>query len=121
MTGAGEFLDRVIKNLPERLGVKIEKYIIMPNHFHMIVVIEDSEALRAIRESPLQKRSVISKVMGYIKMNSSKQIREKMGNIPVWQRSFHDHVIRDEKDYLKIWEYIEHKAQKWEADCFYCE
>ena len=37
----------------------------------------------------------------------------------VWQRSFHDHVIRGEQDYLKIWEYIENNPKQWELDCFY--
>ena len=37
----------------------------------------------------------------------------------IWQRSFHDHIIRDEKDYLKIWQYIDENPRKWELDCFY--
>ena len=37
----------------------------------------------------------------------------------IWQRSFHDHIIRDEKDYLKIWQYIDENPKKWEQDCFY--
>ena len=40
-------------------------------------------------------------------------------NMTVWQRSFHDHIIRDEKDYLKIWQYIDENPSKWEQDCFY--
>ena len=39
----------------------------------------------------------------------------------VFQNSFHDHIIRGEKDYEKIWEYIEFNAQKWKDDCFYNE
>ena len=37
----------------------------------------------------------------------------------LWQRSFHDHIIRGEKDYLEIWNYIDTNPQKWETDCFY--
>ena len=37
----------------------------------------------------------------------------------IWQRSFHDHIIRDEKDYLKIWQYIDENPMRWEWDCFY--
>ena len=37
----------------------------------------------------------------------------------IWQRSFHDHVIRGEDDYRKIWEYIDTNVFKWENDCFY--
>jgi hypothetical protein len=37
----------------------------------------------------------------------------------IFQRSYHDHVIRNEQGYLKIWEYIENNPKKWELDCFY--
>ena len=37
----------------------------------------------------------------------------------IWQRSFHDHIIRDEYDYRKIWEYVDSNAQKWNEDCFF--
>ena len=37
----------------------------------------------------------------------------------IFQRSYHDHVIRDEADYLRIWQYIDTNPAKWEEDCFY--
>jgi REP element-mobilizing transposase RayT len=37
----------------------------------------------------------------------------------VWQRSFHDHIIRDEDDYLRIAEYIQNNPAKWLEDCYY--
>ena len=42
----------------------------------------------------------------------------KFGNA-LWQRSFHDHIIRGKKDYQKIWEYIDTNVIRWEKDCFY--
>ncbi len=119
LTAKGVIVNNVIKNLPDRFGVIIDKYVIMPNHLHFIVIIRDTEILRAIRESPLQSRSVLSKVMGYIKMNSSKQIHNEICTGKIWQRSFHDHIIRDEKDYQKIWQYIDTNPTKWNEDCFY--
>jgi regulator of sigma E protease len=55
----------------------------MPNHIHLIVFIDD---MRAIRESPLQARSLISKIIGYIKMNSSKEIHTFLPDKKIWQR-----------------------------------
>lgn len=40
---------------------------------------------------------------------------------PVFQRSFHDHIIRSEADYLRIWQYTDENPATWEADCFYTE
>ena len=93
----------------------------MPNHIHLLIVIVDSEAWRAIRESPLRVRSVISKVVGYIKMNASKEIRRQYGAVKIWQRGFHDHIIRNQQDYEEIAKYIYENPLRWKCDCFYEE
>ena len=115
----GRIVDDVINNLPSHLGVKIDKYVIMPNHIHFILVVDKNNLSRAIRESPLQMRSAVDKTVGYTKMNVSKRIHQEISKEIVWQRSYHDHIIRDEKDYLKIWQYIDNNPIKWEYDCFY--
>ncbi len=115
----GEIADFYIQKLNDRFELIIDKYIIMPNHIHLIAVIEKNE--RSIRESTLQKRALISKAMGYLKMNVSRDIHKNGYIQNIWQRSFHDHIIRDEKDYLKIWNYIDTNPQKWNEDCFYVE
>ena len=53
---------------------------------------------------------VIQQMKGYV--------TKKIGS-SIWQKLFHDHVIRDEAGYLKIWEYIENNPKQWELDCFY--
>ncbi len=113
----GKIIDEIIKKLDDRFNIIIDKYIIMPNHIHLIVLVLENE--RAIRESPLQKRALISKAMGYLKMNASRQMHLNGFEGKIWQRSFNDHIIRGEKDYLKIWQYIDSNTQKWKNDCFY--
>lgn len=39
----------------------------------------------------------------------------------IWQKSYHDHVIRDEADYQKIWNYIKYNASKWIDDRYYVQ
>ena len=39
----------------------------------------------------------------------------------VWQRGYHDHVIRGEEDLLRVWTYIDHNPLKWELDEYYTE
>ena len=114
----GKIVDELIGSLPEHLGARIERYVIMPNHVHLIIMIND-DSLRAIHESPRQCRSIISKTVGYIKMNASREIHRHCPGISVWQRAFHDHVIRDEADYIKIAKYIEENPVRWQNDCFY--
>lgn len=54
-------------------------------------------------------------------MNVSRDIHKNGYTKNIWQRSFHDHIIRDAKDYLKIWNYIDTNPQKWSEDSFYTE
>ena len=87
------------------IGVAIDKYVIMPNHIHLIIILSDSGGHG---NPPLQN------IIGQLKSYTT----NKFGTT-LWQRSFHDHIIRNEKDYQKIWEYIDTNAVKWESDCFY--
>ena len=45
-------------------------------------------------------------------------VTKKIGN-SIWQRSYHDHIIRGERDYQKIWEYIYTNSSRWKKDGFY--
>ena len=90
-------------------GIMLEKYVVMPNHIHAIFVIQGEK-----------NQTNISTVIGQFKMSVTKEIRKGEPKKEVWQRSFHDHVIRNEADYQRIWTYIENNPQKWEEDCFYC-
>ena len=89
--------------------VLIDKFVVMPNHIHMILVIE--EGLNNLN---------LNQIVAQYKSGVTRKIREFFPDMRVWQRSYHDHVIRDQKGYDKIWTYIENNPLKWEEDCFYC-
>lgn len=82
----GRIVENVIIGLPERFReVEIVNHIVMPNHIHMLVSINNNiDWERAIRESPL-RRSLLSKFIGYLKMNVSKDIHKQNPLIHVWQ------------------------------------
>ncbi len=140
LTQAGRIVQNVIESLPERFeDVYVDKYVIMPNHIHLLIRIDNERMIRAssqridskraIHESPLQaekgtvpaNRSILSKVIGYLKMNSSKQIHSFAPELAVWQRSFYDHVVRNEKDYTECWLYIDSNPARWAQDELYTE
>lgn len=89
----------------------IDKYVIMPNHVHILMRIENDE----INGRPMTAPT-ISRIINQFKGYCTKQI-----GYPIWQKSFHDHVIRDEADYQRIWQYIDTNPIKWELDCYYTE
>ena len=46
---------------------------------------------------------------------------ELKAGISLWQRLYHYHVIRNEKDYERVWNYIDTNLFKWEQDRYYCK
>ena len=107
----GKIIEEAIKYIPEHYPhIELLQYVIMPNHIHMILRIPYDNG-RMI-SSPT---SVLIAV-GQMKRYASKKIGE-----PIWQRSFHDHIIRDKSDYEKISKYMYENPIKWQYDCFYVE
>jgi len=88
----------------------LDTYVIMPNHVHLIVRIESGDG-PMWASAPTQ--SVSTRIRSF-KTLVSKQIGQS-----IWQRSFYDHVIRDEGDYLHIWQYIDSNPAKWAEDEYY--
>ena len=87
-------------------NAKVDKYVIMPNHVHMILILKDNTI-------PLPA------IIGQYKSFVTRTIRKNEPDYTVWQASFHDHIIRNQQAYEKIWLYIESNPQNWSADCFY--
>ena len=59
--------------------------------------------------------------MGYLKMNASKEIHRLFGKEEVWQRGFHDHIIRDREDHERHVGYILENPTHWSTDELYAE
>jgi len=74
----------------------------MPDHIHFIISIHTDENGRT------QFAPTISRVMKQFKRSITKQIGRS-----IWQKSFHDHGIRNQQDYDEIWEYIENNPLKY--------
>lgn len=103
LNALGAIVHAEIKRLPERLAVEIDAFVVMPNHVHAIVALEG----RARQASPLR----LGTVVGSVKSGSSREI-----GLPVWQRGYHDHVIRDECDLQRVREYIATNPARWSCD-----
>ena len=113
LTEYGKIAETFIKSVPDRFGAMIDQYIIMPNHIHLIISIDNEDDTYA-DESSRGKRSLLSNIIGFIKMNTSKEIRRRFGETSVWQRGFYDHVIRNQEDYRAIEKYIRENPLCWQ-------
>ncbi len=113
LTKYGEIAKQQILSLENRFsGIKIDSFIIMPNHIHLIISLNS-----AAGASPCP---TVSQIICSFKSLTTRYC-QKIGysDKTLFQTSFHDHIIRGERDYFKIWEYVNLNAEKWEQDCFY--
>ena len=107
LSNIGEIVETAIRhnNCDE---FSVDHHVVMPNHIHLIFFVRAGAGDGG--RSPLQM--TIRNMKSFV----SKQI----GFSP-WQKSFHDHVVRDEQDYSRIVAYIENNPAKWAEDMFYAE
>ena len=103
LSDIGITVDNEIKKLNSIYdAVRVDKYCIMPDHIHMILIIEASEDGRT------QFAPTISRAIKQFKGLITKQVGR-----PIWQKSFYDHGIRNQQDYNEIWEYIENNPVQY--------
>ncbi|MFA5388897.1 MAG: transposase [Candidatus Omnitrophota bacterium] len=97
--------------------VKLDKFTIMPNHMHGILIISgDARDVGTGRDLSLQKTKSLSGLIGAFKTTSSKLIHMAGLKGFHWQRSFYDRVIRNEKELTQICEYIINNPKQWDMD-----
>jgi REP element-mobilizing transposase RayT len=80
----------------------------MPDHVHAII------QLQPVKNG--ERTPSLHEIVRALKTFSAKRInilRNKTGQ-PVWQRSYYDHIIRDEGEWARIQAYIEENPRRWE-------
>jgi len=100
-------------------NIRIDNYVIMPNHIHCIIAVSQpfvctDNTTNGSSRAPNPTNATIPKFISLFKRYCNREIGHN-----IFQRSFHDHIIRGENDYTKIWNYIDTNPQKWNEDCFY--
>ena len=97
----GTIVEKYIKNAPE-----VTKYVIMPDHVHLIIELHNGSMWETTPASGKDNR--IASIVRSIKVLTTKEI-----GIPIFQRGYYDHVIRNQQDCDEIWEYIDNNPRKW--------
>ena len=117
LTVAGGIAEQCIHEINSHYPTySVEYYAIMPNHIH-ILILNRREYGRG-DPSP-----TMVDVVAWLKYRMTKEINKKKGTngASQFQRSFHDHIIRDCDDYIRIAKYIQNNPKLWQHDCFYTE
>ena len=99
---AASWIPAITEKYPQ---VHVDQFVVMPNHIHLLLQIQTDADGRAMPAPTIS--TVINELKG--------AISNKAG-FPLWQKGFHDHVIRGERDYREVWNYIEGNPAKWLED-----
>lgn len=111
LSKTGKVVEQCIWEIPAHYPhISVEKYAVMPNHIHLLLLIQREQDGRPM------VAPTVSTVMQQFKGIVSKQLSRS-----IWQKSFHDHIVRTEHGYAQIWQYIDTTPQLWHKDCFYEE
>jgi len=120
LNNVGKIVQNTWQSLPNHHSVELDTFQIMPNHIHFVIQI-----VGATRGSPASIKTggsrpapTLGTIIGLFKSECTKQIRRqsKNPNIIVWQRNYHEHIIRNEKSLNKIRKYIKTNPLMWNRD-----
>ena len=101
----GEIVEKYILSTNNIPNLRVDKYVIMPNHIHLLLSVENS---CGTSWAPSPTNNKISLAVSTLKRFVNKEI-----GYNIFQRSFYDHVIRNKNDYNEIWQYIENNPARW--------
>ena len=98
--------------------VELGAWVVMPNHFHGILIIHDDRRGGSSTAPTTIKRTPLGRLIGAFKTVSTKNInlvRDAKESI-VWQRNYYEHVIRNDKDLQNKTNYVEANPMLWNED-----
>jgi putative transposase len=118
----GEIIARTWNDIPNHFAsVKLDEFIVMPNHMHGILFIEGTDKAGLFPKNPARfghpGAGSLSTIIGSFKSRASREIRQMRPNIAsVWQSRFIEHIIRDDEDLYNHRRYIRDNPARWHLD-----
>ena len=107
----GEIVAETLREIKKTYSwLSLDHSVIMPNHIHLLLRIEEN--------GPSGTPAPTNETLPML-VSTFKRFTNRRCGIQLWQRSYHEHVIRGENDYREIWEYIEANPGKWVEDRYY--
>ncbi len=125
LTEYGEIADEYIRQMSNfYTHLTVENYVIMPNHIHLLLRIENG--VSGNRPSgtpgngpsgtpvPTAQNSALARFVSTFKRFCNKEY-----GVNIWQRRSYDHIIRNQQDYDEHWRYIDENPARWLDDDLY--
>lgn len=122
---AGEIVKEVWISIPEHFpNTSVNHFIIMPNHIHGIINIVGTRravSLPVIEQFGKPTSGSIPTIIRSFKSEVTRRVNkiQKTPGNKLWQSNYYEHVIRNDKEYEAIYEYMLTNPQNWEEDRLY--
>jgi REP element-mobilizing transposase RayT len=102
----------IMHNFP---SAKVDEYIVMPNHVHMILILTEASINEPVKD---RTKMLISKIIQSYKTSVQKSIKNSLGDeeLKIWHVSFHDRIIRSEEELERTREYIRNNPKTYEVE-----
>ena len=113
LSKSGRIAEQGIQNIARHYpGITLENYVVMPNHVHLLLLFQqyDSGTNGRLVIAPTTLSNVIRQMKAYV----TKSLGEN-----IWQKSFHEHIVRNRAELQTIWQYIDENPLKWQLDCYF--
>ena len=107
LTQIGEIAHKYLISGNRISGITVDKYVIMPDHIHFILLV-DKPAVTGTSRAPSPTNAAVPHYVSTFKRFCHREV-----GAVIFQRSYYDHVIRNQQDYDEIWKYIENNPRKW--------
>jgi len=128
----GKIVEWTWRDLPNHIvNIVLDAFVVMPNHVHGIVIIVDDHHMVGAGSEPAptepaptepaptnRKRHGLPEIVRQFKTFSARRINKHRGvrGVPVWQRNYYEHIVRDENALNRIREYIRNNPFNWSMD-----
>ena len=114
LTEYGKIAKAQLRLLEDRYpNLSVDQYVIMPNHIHAIFLLEEAAG-------DSQCPTITDIICAY-KSLTTRECKKAEPIDKLFQTSFYEHVIRGQKDYAEIAEYIANNPKQWELDRLYSQ
>ena len=108
LTRIGKTIEKNLLSSEKISGVKIDRYVIMPDHIHVIIFIDSDKYIYGSSKAPTPTNEMIPHIVSTFKRFCTKEIGEN-----IFQRGYFDHIIRNREDYEEHVKYIYENPMKW--------
>lgn len=111
----GEIANKCWFEIPNHFPcVELDEFVVMPNHVHGIIIIRNFRCRDGA--CPVStKRNTLGNIVGSFKSVVTKYINSHQLTFG-WQPRFYEHIIRNEKEFYRVKQYVKNNPINWEVD-----